>query len=348
MARPVSDEVRKIGLELDRAPGLRLRAEDRAERIVQVQTLGGLSPEVVETPMVDVGTVEVENQRLHRLHRLLTDQDPEPCLGKVVGPARHDLLADEEHVGRKRAGGRRGNAPGLAQESDRRVNEVLRQAAGVRQYQAVRRERDVPLAHAGAQDEAALHVLGLEGRGRHRAGLLGPQAIAHRRGRARQDRFYLFVRRLTGDEGRARQGAGIEVDRDEVGHRLGCVRDRDEEIVLLAAPDGLGMAEGEREVGVPHEHGARCLARDRDRTDGQAFERGPDFEIDLVRAFPQSLDREVRLARFRRPQEADVVGSADRAVRTGVVHGHGAREKSGCAFCYAQRVISGCFVRAGD
>jgi len=67
------------------------------------------------------------------------------------------------------------------------------------------------------------------------------------------------------------------------------------------------MAEGEREVGVPDENGARCLARDRDRSDRQAFERGLDVEIDLVRAFPQSLDREVRLAAFSRMHEADVV-----------------------------------------
>ena len=106
------------------------------------------------------------------------------------------------------------------------------------------------------------------------------------------------------------------------------------------------MAEGQGEIGVPHEHRARCAPLDHHRTDGQAFEGGVEGKVDLVRAFPQALDREVRLAALCRIEPAEIVAGPLLAVRAGVHHREHAREEPVHAPCHAERIVAGFRVRA--
>ena len=231
-----------------------------------------------------------------------------PASERSKARSRDRLLGDGRHVGRQRPGRRGRHAPGLAEQADHGVDQVGGQAVGVGEDQAVGGEGDPLLADPGAQVEAPLELLGLEDRGGHRAGELGDKPVMDGAGGAGNDGLELLVRRLAVDEGRAGEGARVEMDRDQVGDALAGVGDGHVEVVLLPGAHRLRVAHGHGKVGVAHQHRADRAAGDLHRTDRQAVEGGGDLELDLVRPLLEPFDGEIGLPRLGRAQLADVVG----------------------------------------
>ena len=331
VAGPVRLLLRQARLEVEGAERGRLAPKHLCNGAVQQEPLGGTAAEIVKGLIGIVRADEIEGQVFRCLDEVLPDQEAQPRLGQIVGPLRHRLLGDVEDIGRKRPGGRRGHAPGLPQEPHRRIDQIGGQPARVGDDQRIGGKGDIEFPHAQPEDEPALNacLLGLEGGGRHLAGPLGDQVIFDRGRGTGQDRLDLLVQVLARGEHGAGERPLVQMGGDEVGGSLCRIGDRHEEVIGLAAADRGGVAQGDREIGVPHQDRTRGLALDGDRTDGKPFQGGGDRKIELVGPFLQPLDRRIDLAAFPGVEEADIVACAELPIRPSVQDRHGTRVKCG-------------------
>ena len=135
--------------------------------------------------------------------------------------------------------------------------------------------------------------------------------------------------------------------RDQVGDRLAGVGDSDEQVVGLPGSHRRGVAHGEGEVGIAHQHRPLCMAGELNRAAGQPVEGGGDLELDRLGPLLQPFDGEVGLPAFGRLQLADVVGGAELAVFSGRQHRHGSGEVPIGSLGHAQGVIARIGVGAG-
>ena len=157
---------------------------------------------------------------------------------------------------------------------------------------------------------------------------------------ARQDRFDLLVGLLAVGKDGPGDGPRVEVHRDQVGDRLAGVGDSDEQVVGLPGSHRRGVAHGEGEVGIAHQHRPLCMAGELNRAAGQPVEGGGDLELDRLGPLLQPFDGEVGLPAFGRLQLADVVGGAELAVFSGRQHRHGSGEVPIGSLGHAQGVIA--------
>ena len=82
MAGAIGDQIGVISLELQRPQGSCFLAEYSGKGCVQVQALGGLSAQVVESLVRDVGSVKIEDKGFNRFRSLFADQVSEARLRK--------------------------------------------------------------------------------------------------------------------------------------------------------------------------------------------------------------------------------------------------------------------------